>query len=212
MSKRSLNFKIGIIIPSFFESQFINRSIPGVSNVIFGVSGMGKLRAAWTARTMQEAGCRAILLTGFAGGLLNVNHGDVVTATKAVEGDYDTRPLETFPNSLDCEPLPINGVFYAEFISQDRFLKEDIYTEIGESLGHASGEAMVTDMEAYAVAFAGRSLGIPVFIVKMISDIVGENSEKDFLSACSKMSDRLNEVISESISLIRKKVLDEKGR
>lgn len=208
MSIHSSNSKkIGVIVPSFFEAQFVKRV--GMKNTKFGVSGMGKLRASWAVRTMAQEGCEAILLTGFAGGLQHLEKGDVVTAIKAIEGDYDTRPLEEFPNSILCRPLQIEDSKMCFFISQDKFLTENIYAD--SKIFEHGGEhrTMAIDMEAYAVAFAGKSLGIPVFIVKMISDTVDGDSEKDFLSACSKMSPRLNEVIGESISLIRKEVFNE---
>lgn len=168
---------------------------------------MGKLRASWTARTMSEEGCQAILLTGFAGGIAGLKKGDVVVATKVYEGDYNTTPLEEYPNSIECEPLPIRDSMQAEFVSQDRFLTQDVYLEDAHHFKFScSGSGVATDMESYAVAFAGRSLALPVFIVKIISDLVDNESEKDFLSACSKMSGRLNEVIGEAVNMIRKKV------
>lgn len=205
--KTELKNKIGVIVPSFFEAQFVKRV--GMKNTKFAVSGMGKLRASWAVRTMFQEGCKAILLTGFAGGLQHLQKGDVVTAIKAIEGDYDTQPLERFPNFIPCKPLAVKDSKMCFFVSQDKFLSKNIYA--GTQIFEHGGEhrTVATDMEAYAVAFAGKSLNIPVFIVKMISDTVDGDSEKDFLSACSQMSDRLNEVISESISLIRKEVFDE---
>lgn len=208
MLNRSFNSKkIGVIVPSFFEAQFIKRV--GMKNTTFGVSGMGKLRASWAVRTMVKDGCKAILLTGFAGGLQHLKKGDVVTAIKVIEGDYDTRPLESFPNSIFTKPLQIANSKMCFFVSQDKFLTKNIYAETNIFENGGEHRTMATDMEAYAVAFAGKSLDVPVFIVKMISDTVDGDSEKDFLSACSQMSDRLNEVISESISLIRKEIFNE---
>jgi len=176
MSSHSLNSKIGIIIPSKFESEMIK--IP------HHVSGMGKIRATCAVYDLVAKGYTEILLAGFCGGLLGCHVGDIIIPKLFVEGDYITEPLEKYPNQIQISD------FGDIMVSQDRFLKEQTYENF------LPGKNAV-DMESYAVAYTCLKLGIKFNVVKIVSDIVGENSEKDFLESCKTLAHKLEEVINE---------------
>jgi len=175
------NPSIGIIIPSKFESEFI--SIP------HHVSGMGKINVIHKVYELSKVYDK-IVLFGFCGGLKGVEIGEIVKPCLFVEGDYDVSPLEEYPHQLLQ-----TGRLSCAMISQDRFLKTNPYT--------FDFDKAVTDMESYAFVDTCLRLNIKYEVVKIVSDIVGENSEKDFLESCRKLAPKLEKVISENIISIR---------
>ena len=66
--------------------------------VVVAAAGVGKVRAATTATLLVErSGCRALVLTGVAGGLsADLDIGDLVIADRVIDVDYgritDSRP------------------------------------------------------------------------------------------------------------------------
>jgi len=189
--------KIGIIVPSFMEGQLLD--IKGIKNIELSISGMGKVRAALGVVELIKKGCKSILLTGYAGGLYGLKMGDVVTPYAVIEGDYHAEPFEKYPNSLVLNNIFLKHAKHCSLITQDMFLKKNIYKE-----QLFDGVDLATDMEAYAVAYFCRQLGIKLYVVKIISDVVGAKSEKNFLDSCTKLSEQLSFVIKKSIEQIRK--------
>jgi len=166
---------LSVIIPSKFESELIK--------VPHHVSGMGKIRAVCAVHKLVEEGTVGILLAGFCGGIKNVSIGEVIKPTYFLEGDYNVSPLEVYPNLI--------GFGNCLMISQDRFITSSTY--------NFECEKIATDMESYAVAYTCLRLGVEFKVVKIVSDIVGENSEKDFLESCKKLSGKLEEEILNAI-------------
>jgi len=170
------NQSIAIIIPSKFESEFL--SVP------HHVSGMGKINVIHKIYELAKEGYDKIVLSGFCGGLKGVEIGEVVKPCLFVEGDYDVSPLEEYPHQLLQ-----TGRLSCAIISQDSFLKTNPYT--------FDFDKAVTDMESYAFVDACLRLNIKYEVLKIVSDIVGENSEKDFLESCRKLASKLEKVINE---------------
>lgn len=194
--------KIGIIVPSFMEGQLLD--IKGIKKIELCISGMGKVRAALGVVELIDKGCTSILLTGYAGALRGLKMGDVVTPSYIYEGDYHAEPFENYPNCITIQNQFFEKAKNCEIVTQDTFLKKNIYghpTRI-TSIGHF--ERLATDMEAYAVAYFCGRLGIELYITKIISDVVGAKSEKNFLDSCTKLSEQLSVVIKKSIQQIRK--------
>lgn len=185
--------KVGVIVPSSFEMSFVDTRALG--GAILSVTGMGKLNGASGVYQLRAMGAERILLTGFAGGLRGLRIGDVVNADGVIEGDYDAKPLETVAHVLAGDKISHGSRSW--FITQDRFLMRDIY-------GGLEAETLATDMESYGVVHAARRLGVPVFVVKVISDLVDENAEHDFLKACTEQAGRLNDTISTCVKIISK--------
>ena len=168
----------GIIIPSEFESKVIK--FP------HHVSNMGKINAACAVYDLVAKGFDRILLTGFCGGLDNVSIGEVIEPDTFIEGDYDVSPLEKYPNMIITPK--VTGY---TMISQDKFLKENRYS--------FSVNKCATDMESYAVAAVCLKLNVKFQVIKIVSDIVGNNSVDDFLDSCTKLAPKINDVIYEDL-------------
>lgn len=196
MSTRSSNFKVGVIVPSHFEAKFIE---PGEFELT--VCGMGKVNGAWAVMELARRGASAILLTGLAGGLRELEIGDVITAEKIMEGDYDASPVETDKHLSFAKRLRARWAKLACMVTQDRFLMKNEYPS-----AMLMPHPLATDMESYAVAFIGRRLGIPVYIVKIISDVADDKAHADFMKSCTAQAKRLNRVINDSVTEIRREL------
>lgn len=171
-----------VIVPSKFESKLLT--------VPHHVSGMGKIKATCAVYDLVAKGADKILLTGFCGGISRVKVGDIVTTIGVREWDYN------FPKELESElhiieTKPVDGLIKCFMLSQDSFMTH--YS------GRLNNISYVVDMECYAAAYACQHLNIPFSCVKIISDMVGSNSSKDFLESCVKFAPKLNEVISENL-------------
>jgi len=165
-----------IIIPSKIESEFIE--IPHY------VSGMGKINTVCAVYDLHKLGARDIILSGFCGGIKGYSVGDIVRPSTIIEGDY-SNPFEPYPNRIEI------GTNIEIMISQDNFLETNPY----EHYSHM----MATDMESYAFVYTCNKLGIKPTIVKIVSDIVGENKPKDFIDSCESLSSKLETVLEDLI-------------
>lgn len=206
----SSNIKIGLIIPSGFESDALGFAFD-VHMVT--VSGMGKLMACRAVYELVQGGCNFIMMTGFCGGLKDCQRGQILQPIAVAEGDYDARPLKTkYPLILKIIPRYVE-MMPAIFISQDRFLKENPYKEVIEAwnLKDPLNKAVVTDMESYAVAETCVWLHQDFFIMKMVSDIVGEESPKDFFDSCNTLAPTLADKTREVIETLKKEKINAKS-
>lgn len=172
---------VHVLIPSKFESKVVEFSHlqcgMGKINAIFGVYQLHRVERA-----------THILLSGFCGGISGVSVGDIVSPNFIVENDFDARPLEEdqhimlFESSLEA---PIT------MLTQDKFMQENLY--------QGRDARVCVDMESYAVACACRQLGIKLKIVKIVSDIVGQDSAKSFTDSCQSLAPTLNQLIEDVI-------------
>jgi len=196
---------IGIICPSQFEYEALDRKTLQEKHVALVTSGMGKLRASHACFMLREEhpDLEAILLIGFAGALTpNLKIGDVIEPNTFIEQDYNAEPLEKFPNQIQkarpTQLLPESRD--AVMLTQDKFLKENPYRDgpYAEKFKH-----LACDMESYAVAFFCRVAQIDCAVVKLISDCADETADHDFLKACQELSPKLNRVVLQAVDAIR---------
>ena len=189
---------IGVICPSAFEYEMLNVDWPAMGAQVV-LSGMGKLRALEACHKLNyKNDLRAILLLGFAGSLSDsLDIGDVIEPSVFIEQDYNVEPFEIFPNQvlMTREKLLAESK-KAALLTQDRFLKENPYR--GSKMETRYG-ALACDMEAYAVAYFGKTHGISCSVVKLISDRADDTAEHDFLKACRELAPKLNRVVSEAL-------------
>lgn len=160
-----------VIIPSDFESKIVTTE--------HYKSGMGKINATSAAYSLICRGYDTITLSGFCGAIRGYKIGDIVRPTVFIEGDYDTRPLENYPNTI--------GRGNVLMVSQDRFLTVNPY-----QFKHAK---IACDMESYAIASVCKSFGVKFECLKIVSDIVGVNSASDFLENCKRLGPKLNKLV-----------------
>jgi adenosylhomocysteine nucleosidase len=186
--------------------------------VVVAAAGVGKVRAAISATLLVERlGCRALVLSGVAGGLsASLGIGDLVIADRVIDIDYgrltDSGRLVYQPGTL---PLPgarpepgyalpadqVRGI-------RDRLAALDLGATVGTVLTgdaflasarvrdelESRWSALAIEMEGSAVCAVAERFGVPWLIVRALSDRAGDESATDFsafLSVSAAASARL---------------------
>lgn len=164
---------------------------------------MGKVRALSACYALQEKYPRLkrILLVGYAGGLTGLKVGDLIEPDVFIEYDYDARPFERFPHIL--RRARGSKLFRhsrrAMMLTQDRFVTVDPLR--GTALGKKY-PVVACDMESYAVAHYSRQTGMPVSVLKYISDEADSQAPHDFLKACKDLAPKLIASVLEAINAL----------
>ncbi len=178
--------------------DFLEGSLDG-KNVVVVQCGMGKVNAGICAHTLINTfGVSRIINTGVAGSLdNNIDIGDIVVSTDAVQHDFDVSAigfergeipytgLYAFPadetlrkEALNAvkEKAPDVKVFEGRVCSGDQFIssseqKETILTNFG---------GLCCDMEAAAIAQACYLNDTPFVVMRAISDKADDSEEVSY--------------------------------
>lgn len=166
---------------------FIEGSIDGVS-VIVVKCGVGKVNAAMCAQALvSQLGATCVINTGVAGSLDNdIEVGDIVVSTDAVEYDMDVTPLGY--------KLGEHPDLHVIAFEADRSLREDVLSaaralddvnvfegrvcSADRFVASAEAKARITsqfggtccEMEGAAIAHVCHVAGVPYVVVRAISD------------------------------------------
>jgi adenosylhomocysteine nucleosidase len=164
-------------------------------------SGVGKVNAALAVVALVRAGADTIVFTGMAGGVGDDVHiGDAVVATSLVQHDVDVPPHHE-PGRLPGEPLfwapdPVLAdtlaraarttgatVHYGRIASGDQFIADPRRAAaIAERF-----DALAVEMEGAAAAQAAARLGVPIAVLRWISDTADDASVGDFDAFCERI-------------------------
>lgn len=172
--------------------------------VAIAASGVGKVNAASTATLMVERlGCRALVLSGVAGGLgKDLAIGDIVVADRVVDIDYgrltDAGRIVYQPGTLPIpEERPDPGYRLPPAL-ETRIRKRLAVAGIEATLGTvvtgdaflASGrvrddlvgewDALAIEMEGSALCGVAERFEVPWLVVRALSDRAGEESLAEF--------------------------------
>ncbi len=173
-------------------------------DVVVAASGVGKVEAASTATLLVERfGCRALMLSGVAGGLGDtLSIGDIVIADRVIDVDYGritdagriiyqpgTLPLpEVKPDPgyrLPADPIArvrerLRAVglvaTLGTIVTGDAFLASP---RVRDELA-GEWEALAIEMEGSALCGVAERFGLPWLVVRALSDRAGEGSLGDF--------------------------------
>jgi adenosylhomocysteine nucleosidase len=173
-------------------------------DVVVARAGVGKVKAAATATLLVERlGCRALVLSGVAGGLgEELGIGDLVIADRVIDIDYgrltDAGRIVYQPGALPLPELrPEPGFRLAEALLV-RILERVEATELTARLGTiltgdaflasarvrdelaTEWDALAIEMEGSAVCGVAERFGVPWLVVRAVSDRAGEESVEDF--------------------------------
>jgi adenosylhomocysteine nucleosidase len=172
--------------------------------VVIAASGVGKVRAAVTATLLVERfDCRALVLSGVAGGLAADAHiGDIVVADRVIDVDYGrltpegrivyqpgVLPIpEEKPDPGYVLPAPLLARVRARLAELEpavrlgTILTTDAYlaspAERDRLAGEWSGTAI--EMEGSALCDVAERYSLPWLVVRALSDRAGEDSLDDF--------------------------------
>ncbi|WP_326821608.1 nucleosidase [Streptosporangium sp. NBC_01756] len=151
------------------EAQFLDTDLPVL------LTGMGKVNAAVALATALAHGPRPahIVNLGTAGALRPGWTGTHVVGA-VIQHDLDTDLLRTLTGeaygaalTLDVEDGPV-------LATGDAFIANEAARE------HLAIQAHLVDMEGYALATAAARAGVPLRIVKHVSDDAGEGAAKSW--------------------------------
>jgi adenosylhomocysteine nucleosidase len=178
--------------------QFWQGHLHGHS-VVAVLSGIGKVAAAITATVLIEKyQVQRILFTGVAGGLArHVKIGDVVVGTALLQHDMDASPLfpqyevpllgrarfEADTDMTQCliesaqQALPQVQVHSGLIISGDQFVSSA--TE-SQRLQSDISDALAVEMEGAALAQVCHAYGMPLAVVRTLSDRADDDAHTDF--------------------------------
>ncbi len=186
-------------------NRMFHRGVIAGQPVVAAFSRCGKVAAAATATELiVRFDVQAIIFTGLAGGIgVSVRVGDIVVPEALVQHDLDARPLfprfevplmgrSLFPTdtklrtmlagaaasflesqagaSPDCEPWRVHGAMVA---TGDQFVACDLQRR---AIREALPEVVAVDMEAAAVGQVAWDYGVPVAVVRMVSDAADESA------------------------------------
>lgn len=153
--------------------------------IVAALAGVGKVAAAIASTLMcQEYHPEALINIGVAGGLLkSQNVTDLVLSNVILQADFDTSPLDG-PSGLGkrfpADPALLSKAkkvadkleirtWTGEVATQDLFMaREDDFIK----LMHNFPEAACSEMEGGAVAQTAQAFGIPVLVIRSLSDVV----------------------------------------
>lgn len=147
------------------------------------VTGAGKVRAAAaTARALAEQSPSEVINLGTAGALKDGLSGIHVVG-RAVQHDFDGEAIFELTGEHFGPPLELgDGPGLA---TGDRFVADQ---ELRERLARL---ADLADMEGYAVASVAQAAGVPVRLVKIVSDDGTENAARSWSESMADCAEQL---------------------
>ncbi|MCJ8341905.1 MAG: 5'-methylthioadenosine/adenosylhomocysteine nucleosidase [Cetobacterium sp.] len=190
-------------------------------DIVLVECGIGKVNGAICATLMAKYfNVDKVLFTGVAGGLNpDVNIGDIVISTDAIEHDFDTTafgdPMGIIPRMdtstfiADKELIEVavsagNAIFGEEKIWKGRVLSGDIFVADGEKINWLreffNGECV--EMEGAAVAHVCHVFQKPFLIIRSISDKANSEANvvfSEFVKLAAANSKKLIEGILERL-------------
>lgn len=135
-------------------------------------SGSSAKRGRQAANDLVQQGCSKLLSFGIAGGLTpKLRVGDVVFSNHVVttlDESYGKRPTAKKVDGLSlggAKPLQMTvcGV------------DEIVFNPTDKARLHQLTRAAIADMESHGVARAAKEAGIPFFVLRSVSDAVGDH-------------------------------------
>ena len=169
------------------------------TEVVLVRSGVGKVNAAVCTQILCDLyGVDVVLNTGIAGSLCaDINIGDIVISTDAVQHDMDARYFGYDPGVIPqqdvsvfvadealadkavaaCKKVnPDISVFRGRVLSGDQFIADKGKKQwLLDTFG-----GMCTEMEGAAIAHAAYRNGVPFLIVRAISDKADDSATEDY--------------------------------
>jgi adenosylhomocysteine nucleosidase len=146
------------------------------------ITGVGKVNAAIAVSTiLGKHRPSSIVNLGTAGALRAGVTGTHVIST-VIQHDLNDAAIFDLVGMHFGEPINVGPADSSVLATGDRFISKP---EVRERL---AAEAHLVDMEGYAVARAARAAGVPVTLVKQVSDEAGEQAAKSWTETLDECS------------------------
>ncbi|WP_329286394.1 nucleosidase [Streptomyces sp. NBC_00691] len=161
------------------EAQFLDTDLPVL------LTGMGKVNAATALALALGRGPRpsGVVNLGTAGALRPGMTGTHVIGT-VVQHDFDGRLLATLTGESYGTPLTLPDGGDTVLATGDTFISDE------SARARLAEQAALVDMEGYALAHAAAIAGVPLRIVKHVSDEAGEGAARTWresVAACARI-------------------------
>ena len=158
-------------------------------------SGIGKVNAALATVALVQAGATAVVFTGMAGGVGDRVHiGDAVVATDLVQHDVDATEMGECLGQIPGEPpswpadpgladaLAEAAASEAATVHRGRIASGDVFVADPDRAHDIAVlfDALAVEMEGAAAAQAAAKLGIPLGVLRWISDAADDEAVVDF--------------------------------
>ena len=179
----------------YADNEYYEASYKGV-DIVVAYSKIGKVFSTLTASTMiQHFNCDKLLFSGVAGGINpSLKIGDLIVASKLSQHDLD---ITAFGHPMGFVP---GGSVFVEADKDLIDLSKEVAAELGKTVSEgiiATGDQFVHDakvkenivkhfnadaleMEGGSVAVVCKSLNIPFFILRAISDTADTDASFSF--------------------------------
>ncbi|MET9954282.1 nucleosidase [Streptomyces sp. NPDC006339] len=160
------------------EAQHLDTDLPVL------LTGMGKVNAATALATVLARGTRPseVVNLGTAGALRPGWTGTHVVGT-VVQHDLDGELLATLTGETYGAPLTLPDGGDVVLATGDAFIADDAARE------RLALRAALVDMEGYALATAAGLAGVPLRMVKHVSDEAGDGAARSWresVAACAR--------------------------
>ncbi|MDR1003882.1 MAG: nucleosidase [Prevotellaceae bacterium] len=169
-----------ILVTYAVQGEFTELKFPGIMNgeeVHIGYlrTGIGKVKSAYYLTGIIDQAKPDLVINLGTAGTIHRQVGDIVVCRKFIDRDmlaaaalgveYEIDTTALLEEKGYCKTWTENGTCN----TGDTFLTE---------LGDVKGD--VVDMESFAQAFVCREKGVPFISVKYVTDILGQNSVKQW--------------------------------
>lgn len=151
------------------EAQSLDTDLPVL------LTGMGKVNAAVALATVLAGRPHpsAVINLGTAGALVPGLTGTHVVST-VIQHDLDSAVLRSLTGEVHGAPLTLADAGGPVLATGDSFISDDAARE------RLAAHASLVDMEGYALATAAARAGVPIRIVKHVSDDAGEGAARSW--------------------------------
>lgn len=161
------------------EAQYLGAGLPVL------LTGMGKVNAATALASVLARGPRpsGIVNLGTAGALRPGWTGTHVIGT-VIQHDLDSRVLRNLTGETYGAPLALPDAGGPTLATGDTFISDEAGRE------RLAAQAPLVDMEGYALAAAAHQAGVPLRIVKQVSDDAGEGAAltwRESVAGCARL-------------------------
>ncbi|QES10263.1 nucleoside phosphorylase [Streptomyces venezuelae] len=169
------------------EAQYLDTALPVL------LTGMGKVNAATSLATVLGRGPRpsGIVNLGTAGALRPGWTGTHVVGT-VLQHDLDGELLATLTGETYGAPLSLPDGGDVVLATGDAFISDEA------SRARLAERAPLVDMEGYALAAAAELAGVPLRIVKHVSDEAGDGAARTWRDAVAECARALADWAAEN--------------
>lgn len=177
--------------------------------VVYAISGIGKVNAAMTAQAMiDKFAPNRILNYGSSGGLNGKTHAlDFYCIEKCCQYDFDLSPLDPVPVGYiqDYDKIYFNlDVSSIDFLPKATLATSDRFTCKSQDIEQISKmNCTLFDMEAGAIAETCESNNVPFTSIKGISDVNGSGIQPEqYRENFNILFEKFNKIIDKVIKVI----------